>query len=100
MLTTVLPALGGAAGVGALITPLLVHLAARRSDAQELIDQLQQERDTAVIRAHERDETVTALWDYALRLRYWFVKDGCGTPPTMPEGLSVAAVRARLDLAP
>lgn len=103
MFTTVLSALGGAAGLGALLTPVLLHLASRRTAVQHqntsLIDQLQQERDDVVRRLDESGATVAALWDYVLQLRYWMVKGAEGAPPTMPDGLSVAAVRARVGAA-
>jgi hypothetical protein len=100
MLTTALTALGGAAGLGALLTPVLLHLAGRRAAVQSentsLIDQLQQERDAVHGRLDDRDATIAALWDYVYRLRYWMIKGTAGEPPTMPDGLSVAAVRARV----
>lgn len=101
MFATVLSALGGAAGLAALLSPVLLHLSARRHAVVQqnvsLIDQLQQERDEVVRRLDDRDATVVALWDYVLRLRYWMVKPD-GNPPTMPDGLSVAAVRARVEV--
>ena len=103
MFTTVLSALGGAAGLAAILSPVLLHLSARRTAVHaqnvSLIDQLQQERDEVVRRLDDRDATVVALWDYVLQLRYWMVKGSAGAPPTMPDGLSVAAVRARIGAA-
>lgn len=88
--------LGGAGGIGALMTPVLVHLTARRvatqSENATLIDDLQRERDGVIARLDQRDATIAALWDYVHRLRYSIVKGA--EPPTMPETLSVAAVRA------
>lgn len=98
MLTTAGAALFGAGGLGALVTPILVHLTARRVAAQtengQLIDALQEERDGVVARLDQRDATVAALWDYVLQLRYSMVKGD--EPPTMPETLSIAAVRAHV----
>ena len=103
MFNTVLSALGGAAGLGALLTPVLLHLASRRTAVQtqntNLIDQLQQERDGVVARLDQRDALIADLWDYVHALRYWIVKGSQGEPPTMPDGLSVAAVRARAGAA-
>jgi hypothetical protein len=97
-MSTILAALCGAGGLGALLTPVLVHLTSRRIAAQTenaaLIGELQEERDRVVARLDDRDRQVAALWDYVLRLRYAYVK---GTePPTMPDTLTLAAVRARL----
>ena len=101
MFTTALSALGGAAGLAALLSPLLLHVTARRNAVQtentSLIDQLQQERDGVLRRLDERDATIAALWDYVHRLRYSIVKGE--EPPTMPDSLSVAAVRARVGAA-
>jgi hypothetical protein len=101
MVETVLSALGGAAGLAALLSPFLLHLSARRTAVQQentgLIDQLQQERDGVIARLDQRDATIAALWDYVMALRYAMVK---GTePPTMPESLSIAAVRTRVGAA-
>jgi hypothetical protein len=59
-----------------------------------LINELQEERNTVVARLEDRDATVAALWDYVLRLRYAIVKGA--EPPTMPDTLTVAAVRAHI----
>jgi hypothetical protein len=103
LFSTLMTALGGAAGLGALITPVLVHLSSRRNATVQhnsaIIDQLQQERDAVVARIEQRDATIAALWDYLFGLRYWMVKGCVGTPPTMPAGLSVADVRARVEAA-
>jgi hypothetical protein len=100
MFTAVLTALGGAAGLAALLSPVLVHLTQRRAHTQtentSLIDQLQQERDDVVARLDQRDATIAALWAYVYELRYWMVKGAEGEPPTMPPTLTVAAVRARV----
>jgi hypothetical protein len=97
MLTTVVAGLGGAAGIGTVLAPVLVHLSARRSALQSqigtLIDSLQEERDAVSTRLENRDATIAALWDYVHRLRYSIVKGY--EPPTMPDGLNLAAVRAR-----
>lgn len=97
-LTTVLTALGGAAGLGALITPVLVHLTSRRIAVQAenaaLIDQLQQERDTVTTRLEQRDATIATLWDYVYRLRHWIMAGAAGEPPGIPERLTTAATRA------
>lgn len=95
----IVAALGGATGLGALLTPILLHVSSRRQQTQventTLIDQLQQERDRSAERAEQLAAQVATLWDYVLRLRYAIVK---GEPtPTMPDGLTVAAVRARTD---
>lgn len=96
--TTVLAALCGAGGLGAILTPVLVHLTSRRIAVQTentaLISELQEERNGVVARLEQRDATVAALWDYVLRLRYAIVKGD--EPPTMPDTLTVAAVRARV----
>jgi len=98
--TILLSALAGAGGLGALLAPVLVWLSARRNtqhaERMGMIDQLQQERDAAVRRADQRDATCVELWDYVLSLRYWLVKGSAGNPPTLPDTLSVAAVRARM----
>jgi hypothetical protein len=98
MWTTVLAALGGAGGFGALLTPVLVHLTSRRIAVQTentaLIEQLQEERNGVVARLDERDRTIAALWDYVHRLRYSIVKGD--EPPTLPETLSLTAVRLRI----
>lgn len=98
MWTTVLAALAGAGGLGALLTPVLVHLTSRRIAVQTentaLIEQLQEERNGVVARLDQRDATIAALWDYVHGLRYSIVK---GTePPTLPDTLSAAVVRARI----
>lgn len=97
-LTTVLTALGGAAGLGALITPVLVHLTSRRIAVQAenaaLIDQLQQERDTVTSRLERRDATIAMLWDYAYRLRHWTTTGATGEPPALPDGLTTVPARA------
>jgi|ERR1043166_667206 hypothetical protein len=100
MLTAaVLSALGGAAGLGALITPVLVHLTSRRLAVQTenaaLIDQLQQERDTVTTRLEQRDATIASLWDYVFRLRYWGTAGAVGEPPGLPEELTTVRVTAR-----
>lgn len=96
----VLPILGGAAGVGGLLTPVLVHLAGRRQsltvERQALVDELQHERDLLIARGETRDATIAALWDYVLSLRYWLVKGEPAEPPTMPDTLTINAVRSRL----
>lgn len=98
MLTTIVAALAGAGGLGALLTPVLVHLTARRVAVQTenstLIDDLRIERDAVVARLDQRDATVVALWDYVLQIRYSLVKGL--EPPTMPTGLSVSAIHARI----
>jgi hypothetical protein len=103
MFTTALSALGGAAGLAAILSPVLLHLSARRNAVHmqnsSLIDALQEERNEVARRLDDRDATVVALWDYVLQLRYWMVKGAEGAPPTMPDGLSVAAVRARVGAA-
>jgi hypothetical protein len=100
MLTTIVAALAGAGGLGALLTPVLVHLTARRVAAQTenaaLIADLQEERDHVVARLDQRDATVVALWDYVLKLRYSLVKGL--EPPTLPVGLSVGAIHARIPV--
>lgn len=87
MLTTVLTAL---TAVAALLSPAAVYgvarMRARRAELIELHDRLDQ-----------RDATIVALWDYVWDLRYWIVKGGPGECPTMPDSLTVAAVRARLN---
>lgn len=98
MLTTVLGAVCGAGGLGAILTPVLLHLTARRAAVQsentQLIDTLQEERDTVMARIDQRDATIAALWDYVHRLRYSIVKGQ--EPPTMPDTLTIGAVRARI----
>jgi hypothetical protein len=101
MLTTIVSALLGAGGLGAILTPVLLHLTSRRVAVQTenaaLIDALQEERDAVVARLDQRDATIVKLWDYVLELRYSIVK---GTePPTMPETLSINVVRARMQAA-
>jgi ABC-type uncharacterized transport system involved in gliding motility auxiliary subunit len=100
VMTTIAAALGGAGGLGALMTPVLVHLTARRMAAQTentaLIADLQEERDHVVARLDQRDATVVALWDYVLMLRYSLVKGL--EPPTLPAGLSVGAIHARIPV--
>jgi hypothetical protein len=100
MMTTIAAVLGGAGGLGAMLTPVLVHLTARRvavqSENTALIADLQDERDYVVARLDQRDATVVALWDYCLELRYWLAKGAVGNPPTMPPGLTVGAIRARI----
>lgn len=87
MLTTALEVFGS---VAALLSPLLVYLVScRRNRRAELLD-LQD-------RAEQRDATIAALWDYVLELRYWIVKGPGGEPPTMPDTLTIAAVRARIN---
>jgi hypothetical protein len=99
MVETVLSALGGAAGLAALLSPVLLHASGRRTAVQTenagLINQLQQERDGVVARLDQRDALIADLWDYVHKLRYWIVKGSQGEPPTMPDGLSIAAVRTR-----
>lgn len=98
MLTTALAALAGAGGIGALLTPVLVHLTSRRIAVQTenstLIDDLQQERDGVLRRLDQRDATIAALWDYVYDLRYSIVKGA--DPPTMPPTLSTNAVRTHV----
>lgn len=100
MLTEVGSALGGAAGLAALLSPLLVHLSQRRTSTQveraELVDDLQHERDVAVERADTAQRQAEMLWTAYLDLRYWLVKGAQGDPPTLPPGLTVGAVRARM----
>jgi hypothetical protein len=100
MFETVMAALGGAAGLGALLTPVLLHVTARRKTIADendaLIDRLEQERNTVIARLDQRDAMVADLWDYVHQLRYWMTKGCVGQPPTMPDGLSVAAIRARV----
>lgn len=101
MFTAVLSALGGAAGLAALLSPVLVHLTQRRAgtlaERSTLVEQLQEERDAAVDERRDLAVQVAALWQAYLDLRYWIVKGSQGNPPTMPPGLTVAAVRARAD---
>jgi hypothetical protein len=101
MFTAVLSALGGAAGLAALLSPVLVHMSQRRGTAaterSTLVEQLQEERDTAVSERRDLAVQVAALWQAYLDLRYWIVKGSEGSPPTMPPGLTIAAVRARAD---
>lgn len=96
----VLSVLGGAAGLGALLTPILVHITSRRQITQTengaLIDALQEERDRVIDRLNDRDRVIAELWNYVHELRYWMAKGSVGEPPTMPEGLTVAAIRARV----
>jgi hypothetical protein len=96
---TVVAALAGAGGLGALLTPVLVYLTSRRIAVQTenatLINDLQEERDGVLRRLDERDRTLVQLWDYVLTFRYAIVKGE--EPPTMPATLSIAAVRARAD---
>jgi hypothetical protein len=40
---------------------------------------------------------VAALLGAYFDLRYWVVKGGTGAPPTLPDSLTVAAVRARVS---
>jgi hypothetical protein len=98
MLSPVLAAVCGAGGLGAILTPVLVHLTSRRIAAQTensaLINELQEERNGVVARLDARDAQVASLWDYVLRLRYAYVKGE--EPPTMPDTLTLAAVRAHL----
>jgi ABC-type uncharacterized transport system involved in gliding motility auxiliary subunit len=100
MMTEVAAVLGGAGGIGALLTPMLVHLTARRvatqSENTALIADLQEERNYVMARLDQRDATVVALWDYVLDLRYALVKGL--EPPTMPPGLTVSAIRARIPV--
>jgi hypothetical protein len=100
MTTMVLSVLGGAAGLGALLTPILVHITSRRQTVQTengaLIDALQEERDRVIDRLNDRDRVIAELWGYVHELRYWMAKGSVGEPPTMPEGLTVAAIRARV----
>jgi hypothetical protein len=100
MISTIAAVLGGAGGIGAMLTPVLVHLTARRvavqSENTALIADLQDERNHVVARLDQRDATVVALWDYCLQLRYWMAKGCQGQPPTMPDGLTVGAIRARI----
>jgi hypothetical protein len=103
MMPILLAALGGAGGLGAILTPVLMHLTARRIAVQTenstLIDQLQEERDAVLRRAEASEQTVAALWDYTLGMRYWMVKGQQGQPPTLPSSMSIAAVRYRLEAA-
>jgi hypothetical protein len=98
MISTIAAVLGGAGGIGAMVTPMLVHLTARRVAAQTentaLIADLQEERDHVVARLDQRDATIVALWDYVLHFRYALIKGL--EPPTMPPGLTVGAIRARI----
>ena len=87
MVTTALAVLGI---VAALLSPVLVlvglRMRLRRAELVELSDRVEQ-----------RDATIATLWDYVLELRYWIVKGQEGAPPTMPDTLTVAAVRARIS---
>jgi hypothetical protein len=98
MLQTVLAAMCGAGGIGAVLTPALVHLTSRRIAVQtentQLIEQLQEERNGVVGRLEQRDAMIAELWDYVYRLRYSIVKGD--DPPTMPSTLTLAAVRAHI----
>lgn len=86
MFTTALELLGGGA---ALLSPAVayagVRMRIRRAELADLHDRLEQ-----------REAREVALWDYVLQLRYWMVKGQEGDPPTMPDTLTIAAVRARV----
>lgn len=98
MLSTGIAALAGAGGLGAVLTPVLVHLTARRVAAQTensaLINELQEERNVIRVELADVARERAVLWDYVLRLRYSIVKGA--DPPTMPDTLTIAAVRAHL----
>lgn len=98
MLSTGIAALAGAGGLGAVLTPVLVHLTARRVAAQTenatLINELQEERNVIRVELEAVARERAVLWDYVLRLRYSIVKGD--EPPTMPDTLTIAAVRAHL----
>jgi hypothetical protein len=98
MLSTGVAALAGAGGLGAVLTPVLVHLTARRVAAQTensaLINELQEERNVIRVELAAVARERAVLWDYVLRLRYSIVKGD--EPPTMPDTLTIAAVRAHL----
>jgi hypothetical protein len=98
MLSTGIAALAGAGGLGAVLTPVLVHLTARRVAAQTensaLINELQEERNVIRVELADVARERAVLWDYVLRLRYSIVKGD--EPPTMPNTLTIAAVRAHL----
>jgi hypothetical protein len=83
-------ALQGFGAVAALLAPLLtwvgLRLRLRRAELTDVQDRLD-----------VRDAEFRALLEAYFDLRYWVVKGGTGAPPTLPDSLTVAAVRARVS---
>jgi hypothetical protein len=71
-----------------------------QTENASLIAELQEERDGVVRRLDQRDATLAALWDYVFRMRYWMAKGSEGEPPTMPDTLTLAAVRSAVAAVP
>jgi hypothetical protein len=76
--------------IAAVLAPALVfvglRMRLRRAELTELHDRLD-----------EAQTEFVALLSAYFDLRYWIVKGSTGTPPTLPDTITVAAVRARIS---